>query len=159
MCRPMFLNKQLTCSLQLFYIQFVTNESDNSAFLACNIHHRSNTAIYLLYFVIMEKMDVLFMNRLRCHSKSSRGSTRSKWLFKSGIVEPASTTTGLQQNLPLPPKIHPSFFNKFICAALSESTPPSQSIPSFSTTICDRTRTYLSLSEYTPLFNNCERSY
>ena len=60
------------------------------------------------------------------------------------------------QNLSLPPRISP-LFNKFICATLPESTPPSRNIPSFSTTICDPPRIYPSLPEYTLLFNNYMR--
>ena len=40
---------------------------------------------------------------------------------------------------------------------LPESTPLSQTIPSFSTTICDPPRIYPSLPKYTPLFNNYMR--
>ena len=81
------------------------------------------------------------------------------------------------QNLPLPPRTpspHPSqqmymcnppriypyfpeytpFFNKFICATLPESTPPSQNIPPFQQMyMCDPPRMYPSLPEYTPLFS------
>ena len=54
------------------------------------------------------------------------------------------------QNLPLPLRIYPSFQQQR--ATLSESTPPSQNIPLFSTTTCDPLRIYPSLSEYTPPF-------
>ena len=60
------------------------------------------------------------------------------------------------QNRPLHPRIYPPF-NKCTCATLPESTPPSQTIPSYSTTICDPHRNYLSLPEYTSLFNNYMR--
>ena len=71
------------------------------------------------------------------------------------------------QNLPLLPRIYLPLFNKCTCALqdlplppriylycdyvkcrpirLPESTPPSQTIPSFSTTICDPPRVYPSL--------------
>ena len=60
------------------------------------------------------------------------------------------------QNLPLLPRIYP-LFNKCTCATLPESTPPSQTIPCFLTTICDPPSQKLSLPpEYTPplFFNN-----
>ena len=59
---------------------------------------------------------------------------------------------GGSQNLPLPPRIYPSFQQLY--ATLPEATPPSQNIPLLSTTICDPPRIYPSLPEYTPLFNN-----
>ena len=82
------------------------------------------------------------------------------------------------QNLPLPPRIYPPplqqmymcnplriypnlpeytlLFNKFICATLPESTPPSQNLhpPCQSIYMCDPPKIYPSLPEYTPLFNN-----
>ena len=60
------------------------------------------------------------------------------------------------QNLPLFPKIY-TLFNKCTCATLSESSPPSQNIPPFLTTICDPPRIYPSLPKYTPLFHNYMR--
>ena len=61
------------------------------------------------------------------------------------------------QNLPLPPRIYPTFQQLY--AIHPESTPPSQNIPHFSTTmiLCDPPRIYPSLPEYTPLFNNYMR--
>ena len=56
------------------------------------------------------------------------------------------------QNLPLPPRIYPTFQQLY--ATLPESTPPSQNIPPFSTTVCDPPRIYPSLPAYTPIFNN-----
>ena len=58
------------------------------------------------------------------------------------------------QNLPLPPRLYPLF--KQLYSTLPESTPPSQNILPFSTTIilCDRPRIYPSLPENTPRFNN-----
>ena len=52
------------------------------------------------------------------------------------------------QNLPLPLRIYPSFQQLY--ATLPESTPASQNIPAFSTTICDPLRIYPFLQEYTP---------
>ena len=50
-----------------------------------------------------------------------------------------------------PPRIYPPFQQLY--ATLTESTPPSQNIPPFATTIisCDSPRIYPSLQEYTPL--------
>ena len=59
------------------------------------------------------------------------------------------------QNLPLPPRIYPLF--QQLCETLPESTPPSQNIPPFSTTICDPPRIYSSLLKYTTVFNNYMR--
>ena len=59
------------------------------------------------------------------------------------------------QNPPLFPRIYPPFQQLYV--TLPESTPPSQNIPPFSTTICDPPRIYPSLSEYTHLFNNYMR--
>ena len=58
------------------------------------------------------------------------------------------------QNLPLPPRIYPPFQQLY--ATLPESTPPSQNLVPFSTTIilCDPFRIYPSLPEYNPLFSN-----
>ena len=154
MCRPMFLNKQLTCSLKLFYIQFVTNESDNSAFLACNIHHRSNTAINSLYFVIMEKVDVLFMNRLRCHSESSRGSTRSKWLFKSVHLYTVQIWK-LSDSRDYAITLMAALLNQRLRRRAHNRIYPSlpKYIPLFSTNY-GSLRIYSSLPEYPLLFNN-----
>ena len=61
------------------------------------------------------------------------------------------------KNLPLPPKIYPPYQQLLYFATLPESTPPSQNLPPFSTTIilCDPPIIYPgSLPEYTPLFNN-----
>ena len=57
-------------------------------------------------------------------------------------------------NLQLPPRIYPPFQQLY--ATLQESTPPSQNISPFSTTIilCDPFRIYPSLPEYNPLFSN-----
>ena len=54
------------------------------------------------------------------------------------------------QNITLLPRIHPPLFNKCIYATLPESTPPSQNILPFSTTVCDPPRIYPSVPEYTP---------
>ena len=60
------------------------------------------------------------------------------------------------QNLPLLPEYTP-LFNKCTCATLPKSTPPSQTIPSFSTTICNPPRIYPSLPEYTSILNSYMR--
>ena len=51
------------------------------------------------------------------------------------------------QNLPLPPRIFPHF--QHLYTTLPESTPPSQYIPPFLTTLCDPLRIYPSLPDYT----------
>ena len=58
------------------------------------------------------------------------------------------------QNLPLPSRLYPLFQQLY--STLPESTPPSQNILPFSTTIilCDRPRIYPSPPEYTPRFSN-----
>ena len=54
---------------------------------------------------------------------------------------------------PTPPP--PLLFNKFICANLPESTPPSQNIPPFyQICLCDLPRIYSSLPEYTSFSTN-----
>ena len=59
-----------------------------------------------------------------------------------------------------PPRMYPSLpeytplFKKCICATLPESTPLSQNMPPFSTTICDPPRIYPSLLEFTLFCNN-----
>ena len=55
------------------------------------------------------------------------------------------------QNLPLLPRIYPPF--QQIYATLPGSTPPSQNIPPFSTSICDPPIIYRYLPEYTPSFS------
>ena len=58
------------------------------------------------------------------------------------------------------PRIYPSLpvntpvFNKFICATLPESTPHSQNIPPFSTTICDPSGIYPSQNIRTSFSTN-----
>ena len=47
----------------------------------------------------------------------------------------------------------PPFSYLVRCLRIPESTPPSQNIPPFSKTICDPSRIYPSLPEYTPLFS------
>ena len=47
----------------------------------------------------------------------------------------------------------PPFSYLVRCLRIPESTPPSQNIPPFSKTICDTSRIYPSLPEYTPLFS------
>ena len=47
--------------------------------------------------------------------------------------------------------MYPPFYCDYVkCLRLPESTPPSQNIPPFSTTICDPPRIYSFLPEYTP---------
>ena len=77
------------------------------------------------------------------------------------------------QNIPLPPRIHPSFstticdtpriypslqeytllFNKIICGTLPESIPPSQNTPIFNKFICATLPESTPLSQNTPLFS------
>ena len=59
------------------------------------------------------------------------------------------------------PRIYPSlpgstpfYCDHMKCIRLPESTPPSQNIPPFSTTICEPPRIYPSLPEYTPFSTN-----
>ena len=61
------------------------------------------------------------------------------------------------QNLPVPPRIYPPPPFQQLYATLPEFTPPSQTIPSFSTTICDPLRIYLTYPESTLFFNNYMR--
>ena len=53
------------------------------------------------------------------------------------------------QNLPQPPRIYPPFQQLLYYATLPESTPPSQNLSPFSTTLCDAPRIYTSFPEYT----------
>ena len=66
------------------------------------------------------------------------------------------------QNLPVSPKIYPSFQQLY--ATLLESTPPSRNIPPppLSTTICYIPRIYSSVTEYAPFSRTtciCERIF
>ena len=51
----------------------------------------------------------------------------------------------------LPVSTPPLYCEYVKCIRLPESTPPSQNIPPFPTTICDPPRIYPSIPEYTPL--------
>ena len=58
------------------------------------------------------------------------------------------------QKLLLPPRIYPLFStNVYVRPSQKLPLPPSQTIPHFSTAICDPPRIYPSLLEDTPLFN------
>ena len=72
-------------------------------------------------------------------------------------IYPGGIVYGGSQNPPLPPRIYPLYCDYLKCLRLPESTPPSQNIPHFSTTMCDPLRIRPFLPEYTPLFNYCMR--
>ena len=69
------------------------------------------------------------------------GSTPPLFVIWCGVFE--------SQNLPLPPRIYPSFSTN-VCVRPYNNLPLPPRIPPFSTTICDPPIIYPSLPEYTP---------